>query len=128
MKLEDQVCSLENAKKLAELGVTAESLFVHYEIGNNVALRCMCTIPSFILAPAYTVAELGEMLPANKHDRHAEYSKTKKGWFVGWYSDDYGCGALTHDYSNELQSEADARALMLIWLIENKHIEGEVAS
>ena len=66
MELSDQICSLELAKKLKELGVKQESLFwytiyvdqtydIHYQFDSKY-------IPPAHYA-AFTVAELGEMLP-----------------------------------------------------------------
>ena len=69
MKLENQVCSLENAKKLAELGVTAESYFDWWNNGHknkDVIIRKggenMLNRSLENIAPAYTVAELLNML------------------------------------------------------------------
>jgi hypothetical protein len=72
MKLENQVVSLENAKKLAELGVTAESYFFHAEMHYNgyppsgygvYCNLCVDDLTTFVnKAPAYTVAELLDML------------------------------------------------------------------
>ena len=59
MKLEDQVCSLENAKKLDELGVKAESYFIHTDDGVNPR---HFTPNWWEVTPAYTVAELLNML------------------------------------------------------------------
>lgn len=77
MRLEDQVCSLESAKKLKELGAKQDSLFyfaltidgiklvtkdliidifgIINEIGKTVETRS-------IICSAFTVAELGEIL------------------------------------------------------------------
>lgn len=82
MKLEQQVCSLELAKKLKELGVKQESAFVwsvpNPEKGRNerekLVLGKYCEVmlchkardwgEAFDVYSAFTVAELGEMLPA----------------------------------------------------------------
>ena len=60
MKLEQHVCSLDLAKRLKELGVKQESLFWWGEITKEVHY-CKAGKPLHI--SAFTVAELGEMLP-----------------------------------------------------------------
>jgi hypothetical protein len=124
MRLEDQVCSLELAKRLKVLGVSAPSLFAwskEGEIENS----------SFHPQPeekngydnriaAFTVAELGEMLPDHFDKDHWQYDlscwKEEDGWRIH-----YGrVGMLYHQI--EEPTEADARAKMLIYLIEEKLI------
>src|SRR5438874_1108848 len=85
MKLEQQVCSLELAKKLKELGAKQESLFYWVDLNFGGARGELKPYPMFYqqqrpwdkgdlysehwLASAFTVAELGEMLPAHIHIR-----------------------------------------------------------
>lgn len=141
MKLDEQVCSLPFARQLKKLGVKQESLFfwiggddlkTHIELGDK---------PLWLLAPdeegasapnaisisegmaseeqledlfaysAFTVAELGEMLPLGNIS-----GKYQPG---GWWcdhidNDDEG------DSGEHGVTEADARALRLIGLLENK--------
>lgn len=73
MKLEDQVCTLEQAKRLKELGVDARSVFMWAGESENEAeprytsgydwsdYPCYSGMP--IQFPAYTVAELMSLLP-----------------------------------------------------------------
>ena len=63
MELKDQVCSLESARKLIELGLKQESLFYWHETArldgiNNIN---QSKINSKYCYSAFTVAELGEM-------------------------------------------------------------------
>lgn len=113
MKLEDQVCSLELAKKLKELGVKQKSLFSWVEI---LAFDAGWKI-EMVHAPvtgisAFTVAELGEMLPAEIDGYFIEY------WNNHWQ------GGINYMVSHKTEgsvsalTEADARAKMLIHLIE----------
>ena len=121
MKLEDQVCSFELAKQLKEFGVKQDSYFV-YTMSENTNISIiphdeLDGMYAFKWA-AFTVAELGEMLPLG---RLAASSKDESGWYM-WYvqvvaplekwREMYPC-----------KNEADARAKMLIYLIENKLIE-----
>lgn len=147
MNLENQVVSLELAKKIEKLGVKQESYFKWNEpdieeekkiLGKDFDIRCY---PKDELLPkiytelewseftedynpiagnifsAFTVAELGEILSqycesifesgiTNRLTKSIEYRCT------------YGNGKR-FEYS---KTEADARAKMLIYLIENKRI------
>ena len=125
MKLEDQACSLELAKKLKELGVKQGSLYYWFktwwESGANgwhskwEVLHCendhFAVKGELERYPAYTVAELGEMLPL----RH------KSGQTLSLVPGErFACGCTGDDeYKQFADTEADARAKMLIYLIEN---------
>ncbi|MEK6880067.1 MAG: hypothetical protein AABY22_10685 [Nanoarchaeota archaeon] len=95
MKIENQVSSLQPSKRLKELGVKQDSLFYWHNID---------TYPSIMygdstewagdeLISAFTVAELGEMLPLFIIMNNGIYFQDKK--------------------------EADSRAKILIYLLEN---------
>ena len=124
MKLKDQVCSLELAKKLKELGVKQESLwwwrkeashdwrlrffedFENLDDNDNVNF----VLPELTIS-AFTCSELGEMLP-----KFIGSWKNKQNW---------SCRS-SHDLDSKLfmvNTEANARAKMLIYLIENKLVE-----
>jgi len=122
MKLEKQVISLELAKKLKKLGFKQESLFWWFEYkdkqGNiyNISDRhkslerpkgAILTDDNKIVCSAFTVAELGELLPNNF--THRIHKWKNKGF--SFYID---------DKIIETETEADIRAKMLIYLIENK--------
>lgn len=73
MKLENQVCTLEQAKRIKELGVAYESIF-RYVSDYKGEFECVlswgyewsdypCHAGSNDIISAYTVAELGVMLP-----------------------------------------------------------------
>lgn len=128
MKLEDQCCSFDLAKKLKELGVKQESVFYwnlpFAESNKNATLdnyndRYM---PGFWCS-AFTVAELGEMLPnyTEQYD-YLHIQKTSYDWAVlyGLYGVKWdGEGICSPDVIEQESKEADARAKMLIHLIEN---------
>lgn len=118
MEIEKQVCSLENSKRLKELGVVRESLFFWELNKANKYFKGKVTFgdPSLenswaIPFPAYTVAELGEMLPEGL----IVFSSGSNGWEVEFWVQD-----CEHEVVDK--SEADARALMLIWLLETGRI------
>lgn len=139
MKLEDQVCSLPLAKRLKELGVKQESAF--YWFNDLLAARSLgVTLANFdegyksigskygiwlsewndensedaTVEPvsAFTVAELGEMLPANLITQRLDVNTPQ--WVTYFYDSQPYTG---EDF--EAATEADARAKMLIYLIEN---------
>jgi len=143
MKLEKQVCSQELAKRLKELGVKQESLYYWWQQCNKVHQGYEDDIypPEYIwvLQPyfkglalgdntysAFTTSEIGEMLP----DAYISF-KESNIWYCTqleepdeeWWLD-YRIRSRSYGWRNEkADTEADARATMLIWLIENKHIE-----
>jgi hypothetical protein len=128
MELKNQVCNLEFAKKFEELGLKQASLFswvtgrknkwvdkrnegyVAYNI--TYEERVQWSKSGFGVFAAFTVAELGEMLPFEIVDRknHVSHSVQKGVHFIWWFGDGYKVEAST---------EADARAKMLIYLLEN---------
>ena len=139
MQLEDQMCSLELAKRLKELGVEQDSLFYYrtqylYDGSDEIVLMInkfdspraheRMSNPKY---SAFTVAELGEMLPARlkpdlpskKFARLDICKGTDSRWLISYYYD------ITLPPKNALigNTEADARAKMLIYLIENDLIK-----
>ena len=116
MKLEQQVCNLELSKKLKELGVKQESIFYwrlddsrlfqgeFYEDNIQYGITFCYDSSLGSLNPdthisAFTVAELGEMLP-----REMRIECFKENWKQGYLDD----------------TEANARAKMVIYLKEGK--------
>jgi hypothetical protein len=129
MKLEDQVCSLELAKKLKELGVKQESLF-RWNEGDGIEDR-LEYIPAFSnktheLVSAFTVAELGEMLPYSLDigypTSYLHTVKIEDHSYRCCYVNDVGVVARAGFRLQFVDTEADARAKCLIYLIENKLI------
>ena len=115
MKLSEQVCALEQAKKLYALGVERRSLFYHFH--GRIEHEAFGSE----YYSAFTVAELGVMLPmqvtSGKYD-------LKGGYGVSVISP--LCFAMddAEDAGNKFNwgryaTEAEARAAMLIYLLEN---------
>lgn len=123
MKLENQVCSLELAKKLKELDVKQESYFYHIipvtgqgcllSDRENAMYPVACGTPGVKIYSAFTVAELGEMLPVNALWQCYPFWEGKgKLW---------ACEVQIEEEKKDhciAHTEADARAKMLIHLIE----------
>jgi hypothetical protein len=118
MKLEEQVVSLELSKKLRDLGVEQESLFYYVLRGELLAGYELCYrvgesigyLEQYFkeVISAFTVAELGEILPPLVTSARGEDG-------VGWYIM-HDIGGITEHVSD--MTEANARAKMLIELIE----------
>lgn len=121
----EQVCSLEHAKKLKELGIKQESLF-YWTICGPIYRSEM----PFLLDnnySAFTVAELCELLPPifEKQDKdvcgpfNLEIRKYNHIFTVNYYDPD-------DQWWKECETEdvklADALAKMLIYLLENNLI------
>lgn len=144
MKLEDQVVSLELAKKLKALGCKQESYFKwNEEEGADAKLYTEAEWDEFCedfippdgeMYSAYTVAELGEMLPSeiyNSSDREhpvhrlicEKTTQSMSGVAVmGWHTF-YICKTCMGRLGSQWDiTEADARAKMRVYLLENKLI------
>jgi hypothetical protein len=121
MKLEDQVVSLDLAKRLKELGVEQKSLFWWVNGHGKIELHDRRTDDGSV--SAFTVAELGEILPPfvkTERDGYVNFRqrKTDNGLYL---CSGYPGEELVIEFGDGT-NEADARAKMLIYLIENKLI------
>jgi len=114
MKLENQVVSLELAKKLKELGVKQESLWYWKSRSYNGVVKSILVEGIEELNnragfySAFTASELGEIM--KNIDWDLPYYANNSWWAYGKNQD-------TPDI--EEKTEANARAKMLIYLIEN---------
>jgi hypothetical protein len=125
LPLKKQVCSLELSKKLKELEVQQESEFYWYcdeerddvDVLNWTDLNRTDGGAGYWTHKysAFTVAELGEMLPSgmqsNKIDQPTDKPKVRKNEWHSW--------AWNFKPSFFGETEAESRAKMLIYLLEN---------
>lgn len=127
MELQKQVSSLELSKKLKELGVPQDSLFwwsecVNYDFDKTGDWEILQDVNCDGVISAFTVAELGEMLqsPISCKGFNSCIIKSFK------IDDIYVSAVYNLDGKHiiwiEADTEADARAKMLIYLLENKLI------
>ena len=123
MKLEDQVCSLELAKRLKELGVKQESIWIWAEYPKSIYPKGYKIIlnredsdifrTSKTWYSSFTAAELGVMLPDGFRSGNCS------GQFLCMVPSDNGTLESTVRLKMfDIKIEADARAKMLIHLIE----------
>jgi hypothetical protein len=125
MKLEQQVCSLDLSRKLKELGAKQESLFWwNWGDFGESSILSMDNHPRTNVMPhvekhaasAFTVAELGEMLPLeNVYPNIVKTIEPNGTWAINF----------TAHHQNHADTEADARAKMLCYLVENKLIPSQ---
>lgn len=137
MKIEDTVCSLELSNRLKEIGVKQKSYFYwDFPIYQSENFKWVLVTKDKIIlnreegyVSAFTVAELGEMLPKGlllkSFDKDVGFYYTQipdtacNNWII-FYRNIMG-------YLNNCEAEdileANARAKMLIYLLENKLME-----
>lgn len=133
MKLENQVINLEIAKKLKELGVKQESLFywvmsrtdektyvLDYQGSCGLCSRAYNGNYENKEISAFTVAELGEMLPDSYMSGKLFTPDEPKKWAIWAHNSSLEQGSpLAFTYAN---TQANAMGKMLIYLLENKLI------
>lgn len=117
MKIENQVCTLEQAKELNELQIDFGSLLYHFEgkvanmaYGNDYY-------------PAFSSAELGMMLLVEDdlHFTQTHYNEHSGGWetLVLKRPADEDIVAFDNIYTGEGDTEAEAKCDALIWMLKN---------
>lgn len=139
MKLEDQVTSLDLSNKLKELGVKQEGVFVWTEkvwLGGRSGEPFVAQNSEYYndaeyenLCIAFTVAELGEMLPKELYvpykgnsGKKRKYPQHPHFFFMNSALVNYTGGNSQERLTQKGDTEANARGKMLIYLLENKFI------
>jgi len=120
MDLENQVTSLELSKRLKELGFKQESLFYWSKNGGQkwkIENSFYFKVDKRADISAYTAADLGDMLP--EYVEKDEKIYWLKGYKLLEYVENYTYNSLCIFRAD---TEADARAKMLIYLRENNLI------
>ena len=139
MKLEDKVAAIEQSKKLIELGfkmktgkywvkMLGDSEWIlstkHPDKHVYYDQYIEFISPIEIHIPAPDVAELGEALPwkiiIDRRECHLDICKNKEGDINVVSYINRGHSMM---YSAAAETEAQARAEALIWLIKNKYVE-----
>jgi len=137
MKIENQVSNLELSRKLKELGVKQESLWYWYSYNLETDWYITKEIDDKdkeYLISAFTVAELGEMLPKHIHNPKKDTPGTIDGqgdltirWVVEGCLVGYDCLSERLKKLEERlvptmmsRTEVNARTKMLVYLLEKK--------
>lgn len=119
MRVEKQLTSVEISNKLHILGVTTPSIFYREWTGAKEDQIGINEVPEYCPdnINCYTVAELGEMLPPRLQIDKYDNGK----WAIYWIE----ANANEHRHNSHKESadtQVDAYAKMLIYLLENKII------
>lgn len=122
MNTEDIVCDFKYAEKLKEMGVKRKGIFA---FNRDRILFDYKMLSYNNIYPTYTVAELGEMLP-----HIIDIGTDIQPWFgaeldVDIWRYGYSCDGDDFICVQEDLKEANARVKLLIWLIENDHVNVE---
>ena len=117
MELSKQVCSLEQAKRLKELGVEQESLFYWTSDSQPDYYLRQGEITCDDDYSAFTVAELGVMLPIFYVSGKAQ----DNNYTCAHYQEATVSRKLrdVKSWPGRGKTEAESRAAMLIYLLEN---------
>jgi len=129
MKNEDHVVSLEIAKEMEELGAEQDSLWYWTWAGGNEGVEWVVILKDERARikkenySAYTVAELGEMLPGHIMEMIGDF-KTRSYYLDCGKVDSgplYYVRYIRHDtgdtfYLLTMKTEAEVRAKVWIWL------------
>lgn len=127
MKLSEQVCTLEQAKKLYALGVERRSLFYHFH--GRIEHEAFGSE----YYSAFTVAELGVMLqkgeigiPVYESEINTSSETFTTVSIETWITPNiFNCAIVNKEFPDRVYKEcksryeAEARAAMLIYLLEN---------
>lgn len=123
MELKDQVCSLELAIRLKELGVKQESLFYwDSHCIEELKTQGKYGITSDGEYSAFTVAELWGCFPVSICDYFLTIKMYRDNLFYVSYSDDI---ENLKSIAFVTKNGADAMAKMLIYLLENSLVKLE---
>lgn len=140
MNLESQVCTLEQARKLKELGVDEDNYFywlfedvILSDIERSKVVTCqnLMVINNLMSSiKAYTSSELGEMISAicdlgwEQSIITAFKDKKYNKIHFKYPSKEEGCGIYDNGfdmyYFSKIMLEAHARAEFLIYLLDNR--------
>lgn len=116
MDIEKQVATLEQSKRLKELGVEIKNPMVFWAPDSIDETKYVITSARFMRTddyhPAPTAEEIAELLPHKLKNKYLDVSKMEKGWQIR-----YPTIAISNEVTLVL-----AMTSMLIWLIENNHI------
>ncbi|HZV21345.1 MAG TPA: hypothetical protein VE986_07350 [Hyphomicrobiales bacterium] len=131
MILEKQVCSFALAKLLCDLGVSQHTSFFYWQPDGDGLLEYWDMKDGSV--SAFSVPELGEMLPweliVGAHRYELDLFKNGEEpahWFVGYTTKDepiYSVLGMNYHFG---KTEADARAKMLIYLLEQQLINNSL--
>jgi hypothetical protein len=119
MKLESQVTSLELSKRLKELGVKQDAEFIWKKLGKKwyvMNIGFSVDLPKTEFS-AFTVAELGEMFDREMKIHSGKTVNCPELYYCSYLESNEEGWNKVHWHGAD--TEAGARAKMLIYLLEN---------
>ena len=126
MKIENQVCTIEQAVKLKGLGVKQDSHFFwvdRKEKSKLVYAKSVEFLNSLPIYSAFTTAELGVMIP----EWHFTYPRLEGYASYKNEDGDFSVADGTVNGQN-YDTEAECRAALVIYLIENNILSVETCN
>ena len=119
-------CSVELAQKLVDFGVNFTSQYVYVKTINGYKIELREPFYGDCL-PAYDVAELGLLLPEELNhidsiSKLNQFTYTEKGFLIDfrlYYQNNRSDKRFPNTYMISDASEANVRAKMLIYILEN---------
>lgn len=129
MELKDQCASLEQAKRLKELGISERSIANWYTGDQKLGPILFFSLPGDPEEnhyQAYTASELGKMLPQTISYRKTQKASIKISRFNAWtiYYNRHGSGMNVA--MKESKNLAQAMAEMLIHILEEGFVAPEL--
>jgi hypothetical protein len=124
-ELEKQVCNVKLAQRLRKLRVNVRSLWTWCKIGKKWRVEWSEgdePLKAAQRAEAYTVSELGDMLPFSLDNKLLKIGKCADGSWLVFYEQFCGTNGTKMIEDQGADTEADARAKMVIYLAKNKFI------
>jgi len=122
MKIEDMVCSFEQAEKLVKLGLHLKSTYFYLSTTKELLPQKPIRAPGY---PAYTTAELGILLPKIITVDEIKY------FHSGSRMNNSGLFSMAYENDNQYLgtwmevTEAQCRAECFICLLKNNYIKPE---
>lgn len=133
MKINDQVCSWEQGKRLKELGIEQKSYFYHTVLEHIIHVDYLCVNPDDrmdVIGSAFNVAELAVMLPIHYPSwRFPVPGKGKDMWIATVICEPKPPGLddihTAHEFDRMADTQAQALATLLIALLVTEAITPE---
>ena len=131
MKLENQICTLNQAIKLKNLEVPQKSLFFWEVSGKRSEIKQAAEVDISKSFSAFNVAELGLLLPCLVPLEEEDYylqgtiGNREGEFYYIWFQSSIDNVEWELFPAIEKDTEAEARAEALIWLLENDFLKAE---
>ncbi|MCW3466541.1 hypothetical protein [Chitinophaga nivalis] len=121
MRLDHQVCTPDQGKRLANLGITGAPLFWHLSTGEiHYGQHCDA------IAPAYTTSELGQMCPYESYTYR--FMRNEEPLWIWVIKGKNGAKDILPPFLLFFRTEAIAKANMIISCLNEGKISAKEAN